>query len=195
MSKPQIWAIRAVQLGLSAVTDPDLRVVTAQEDRAPHARDGRCGNPRRRLGVLLRRDGFNMNKKKLSAYREKGLAVHRRRGRKRATGTRTPMILPDGPNQRWSLDFVADTRRFRIPCIVEDFTREALALVVDISIGGRRMARELDALIARRGKPTTIVSDNGTEMTSHAVLGPTAPGRLALHRARQAAATRLRREL
>ena len=81
---------------------------------------------------------------------------------------------PDGPNQRWSLDFVADAlswgRRFRILCIVDDFTREALALVVDASIGGRRMARELDALIARRGKPALIVSDNGTEMTSRAML-------------------------
>ena len=67
------------------------------------------------------------------------------------------MALPDGPNQRWSLDFVADAlawgRRFRILAIVDDFTREALALVVDTSIGGRRLARELDALIACRGKP------------------------------------------
>ena len=84
------------------------------------------------------------------------------------------MAVPDGPNQRWSLDFVADSlswgRRFRILCIVDDFTREALALVVDTSIGGRRLARELDALIARRGKPALIVSDNGTEMTSRAIL-------------------------
>lgn len=84
------------------------------------------------------------------------------------------MALPDGPNQRWSLDFVSDAldwgRRFRILAIVDDFTREALALVVDTSIGGRRLARELDALVARRGKPTGIVSDNGTEMTSRAVL-------------------------
>jgi putative transposase len=102
------------------------------------------------------------------------LAVRRRRGRKRATGTRAPMALPDGLNQRWSLDFVADTlswgRRFRILCIVDDFTREALALVVDTSIGGKRMARELDTLISRRGKPAMIVSDNGTEMTSRAML-------------------------
>jgi putative transposase len=74
------------------------------------------------------------------------------------------MALPDGPNQRWSLDFVADTlawgRRLRILAIVDDFTREALALVVDTSIGGQRMARELDALIVQRGKPLTIVSDN-----------------------------------
>jgi putative transposase len=129
----------------------------------------------RRLGILLEREGVRLNKKKLfRLYREEGLAVRRRRGRKRATGTRAPMALPDGPNQRWSLDFVADAlawgRRFRILCIVDDFTREALALVVDTSIGGHRMARELDALIARRGRPAMIVSDNGTEMTSRAML-------------------------
>jgi putative transposase len=107
-------------------------------------------------------------------YREEGLAVRRRRGRKRATSTRAPMALPDRPNQRWSLDFVADTlawgRRLRILAIVDDFTRKALALVVDTSIGGQRMARDLDALIVQRGKPLAIVSDNGTEMTSRAVL-------------------------
>ena len=97
----------------------------------------------RRLGILLQREGVSMNKKKLyRLYREEGLAVRRRRGRKRATGTRAPMALPDGPNQRWSLDFVADTlswgRRLRILAIVDDFTREALALVVDTSIGGWR---------------------------------------------------------
>jgi len=99
----------------------------------------------RRLGILLEREGVSMNKKKLfRLYREEGLAVRRRRGRKRATGARAPMALPDGPNQRWSLDFVADTlswgRRFRILCIVDDFTREALARVVDTSIGGYRAA-------------------------------------------------------
>ena len=114
----------------------------------------------RRLGILLEREGVSMNKKKLfRLYREEGLAVRRRRGRKRATGTRAPMTLPDGPNQRWSLDFVADTlswgRRFRILCIVDDYTREALALVVDTSIGGHRLARELDVLVARRGTPAT----------------------------------------
>ena len=129
----------------------------------------------RRLGILLEREGVSMNKKRLfRLYREEGLAVRRRRGRKRATGTRAPMALPDGPNQRWSLDFVADSlswgRRFRVLCIEDDFTREALALVVDTSIGGQRMARELDRLIARRGRPAMIVSDNGTEMTSRAIL-------------------------
>ncbi len=84
------------------------------------------------------------------------------------------MTVPQGPNQRWSLDFVADVlpwgRRFRVLAIVDGFTRETLALVVDTSIGGGRVVRELDALIARRGRPAMIVSDNGTELTSRAVL-------------------------
>ncbi len=75
-------------------------------------------------------------------------------------------------------------RRVRILCIVDDYTREALALVVDTSIGGRRLARELDGLIAQRGKPLTIVSDNGTEMTSRAILdwANRTGGPVALHR-------------
>lgn len=129
----------------------------------------------RRLRILLAREGMTMNHKKLyRLYREEGLSVRRRRGRKRATGTRAPAALPQGPNQRWSLDFVADVlswgRRFRVLAIVDDFTREALALVADTSIGGHRVVRELDALIARRGRPAMIVSDNGTELTSRAVL-------------------------
>ncbi len=108
----------------------------------------------RRLGILLAREGMTMNHKKLlRLYREEGLAVCRRRGRKRATGTRAPMAVSQGPNQRWSLDFVADAltwgRRFRVLAVVDDFTREALALVADTSIGGTRVTRELDALIAR----------------------------------------------
>ena len=129
----------------------------------------------RRLHILLRREGVEVNHKKLfRIYREERLAVRRRGGRKRALGTRAPMTLPQGVNQRWSLDFVADVladgRRFRVLVIVDDFTRECLALVVDTSISGRRVARELDAIVAARGKPLIIVSDNGTELTSHAIL-------------------------
>ncbi len=84
------------------------------------------------------------------------------------------MTLPQGPDQRWSLDFVsdvlADGRRFRVLVVVDDFTRESLALVVDTSISGRQVARELDAIIARRKKPPMIVSDDGSELTSHAML-------------------------
>src|SRR5262249_56931949 len=107
-------------------------------------------------------------------YREEGLQVRRRGGRKRALGTRAPMTIPQGPNQRWSLDFqsdaMADGRRFRIFAAVDDFTRECLALVADSSLPSLRVVRELDAIVAVRGRPALCVSDNGTELTSRAIL-------------------------
>ena len=129
----------------------------------------------RRLGLLLKREGLAPNHKKLRRlYAEERLQVRRRGGRKRALGTRAPIALPEAPNQRWSLDFVSDTltdgRRFRVLCVVDDFTRECLALVADTSLSGRRVVRELDAIAARRGYPASVVSDNGTELTSSAVL-------------------------
>jgi putative transposase len=129
----------------------------------------------RRLHILMTREGLVMNHKKLRRlYREERLAVRRRSGRKRALGSRAPMALPQGPNQRWSLDFLSDAftdgRRFRILAIVDDFTRECLALAADTSLPGLRVARELDALILARGRPAMIVSDNGTELTSMAIL-------------------------
>jgi len=129
----------------------------------------------RRLGWMLAREGQRMNHKKLyRIYREERLMVRRRRGRKRALGTRAPMVLPSRINQRWSLDFVSDTlsdgRRFRILCIVDDYSRECLAAVVDTSLGGVRVVRELERLVEERALPDTVVSDNGTELTSGAVL-------------------------
>ena len=123
----------------------------------------------RRLGQMLARENIHLNRKKLlRIYRESGLAVKRRKGRKRALGTRLPLTIPQGPGQRWSLDFVSnaltDGRRFRTLCVVDDFSRECLALVADTSISGARMARELDQLIDTHGKPHLIVSDNGTEI-------------------------------
>jgi len=129
----------------------------------------------RRLHVLLRREGMMMNHKKLRRlYREETLQVRRRIGRKRAARPRVPMALPQESNQRWSLDFVADTfidsRRFRILAVVDDFSRECLALVADTSLSGLRLARELDSAIASRKRPAAIVSDNGPELTSLAIL-------------------------
>ena len=129
----------------------------------------------RRLHVLLRREGFVVNHKRLfRLYREERLMVRKRGGRKRALGMRAPMPVPALPNDRWSLDFVADQmvcgRRFRILAIFDDCTRECLAVVADVSLSGRRVARELDRLIAWRGTPKAIVSDNGTELTSNAIL-------------------------
>ena len=129
----------------------------------------------RRLHVLLKREGYVINHKRLfRLYREEKLAVRRRGGRKRAIGTRAPMLVPMAPNERWSLDFVSDQltdcRRFRILTIVDDCTRESLALVADTSLSGVRVARELDRLMIERGKPKMIVSDNGSELTSNAIL-------------------------
>jgi putative transposase len=84
------------------------------------------------------------------------------------------MLVPQWPNDRWSVDFAADQfidgRRLRIFVVVDDCTRECLALIADTSISGIRVARELDRLLAERGKPKTIVSDNGTELTSNAIV-------------------------
>ena len=84
------------------------------------------------------------------------------------------MLVPLAPNERWSPDFVSDQmtdgRRFRILTVVDDCTREYIALVADTSLSGLRVARELDRLVAERGRPKMIVSDNGTEFTSNAIL-------------------------
>ncbi|APG86900.1 transposase (plasmid) [Sinorhizobium americanum CCGM7] len=116
----------------------------------------------RRLHVLLRREGHLVNHKKLfRLYREEMLTVRKRGGRKRAIGTRAPMLIPMATNDRWSLDFVSDQltdgRRFRVLTVVDDCTRECLV-------------RELDRIIEGRGKPKMIVSDNGSEFTSNAIL-------------------------
>ena len=129
----------------------------------------------RRLFILLRRDGEPSGVTRIyRLYREEGLMVRKRRTRRKAIGTRAPILVEAKPNARWSLDFVHDQldngRRFRVLNIVDDVTRECLASVPDTSISGARVVRELAALVARRGKPEMIVSDNGTELTSNAVL-------------------------
>jgi len=150
------------------------------DDAAVRARLRELAAVRRRFGyrrllVLMRREGLVMNHKKFRRlYREERLQVRRRGRRKRAIGTRAPMTIPQGPNQRWSLDFLsdafADGRRFRIFAVVDDFTRECLALVADTSLPGLRIVRELEAIVAVRGRPAMCVSDNGTELTGMAVL-------------------------
>ena len=129
----------------------------------------------RRIGVLLERKGMFMNHKKLyRLYTDEKLGVRRRKGRKRARGSRTPMPVALRPGERWSLDFVSDTfgasRKFRMLALNDDCCRENLCLMADTSISGARVARELDALVRVYGKPACIVSDNGTEFTSRAIL-------------------------
>jgi len=129
----------------------------------------------RRIFILLRREGEPSGRNRIyRLYREEGLSVRKRRARRRAVGTRAPILIEARANARWSVDFVHDQmtsgRRFRIFNVVDDVTRECLASIADTSISGARVARELTALIERRGKPGMIVSDHGTEFTSNAVL-------------------------
>jgi putative transposase len=140
----------------------------------------------RRIHIMLEWQGIVMNLKKLHRlYREERLQVRKRGGRKRALGTRRPMAVPHAVNERWSLDFISDaltdSRRFRVLVVVDDFTRECLALVADTSLSGARVVRELDAVIVRRGRPGTIVSDNGTEFASTAILSWSQRTQIAWH--------------
>jgi putative transposase len=121
----------------------------------------------RRLHFLLKKNGLAMNQKRLRRLcREEGLQVRMRWGRKRALGMRAPLARPSGPNERWSIDFVSDSftdvRRSRVLAIVVDYTRGCLALVADTSLSGAGVARDLDTVIAPRGKPRARVSDNAS---------------------------------
>jgi putative transposase len=127
----------------------------------------------RRLRVLLLREGWQVNHKRVyRLYVEEKLGLRRKRGRKRS-GVRQPLLEPTGANQVWSLDFMTDAlssgRRFRTLNIVDDYTREAVAIEVDTSLSGRRVARVLDELKMQRGLPAQIRSDNGPEFTSRAL--------------------------
>src|SRR5450755_4059388 len=149
--------------------------VSPTPDTELRARLRELANERRRFGyrrlfILLRREGEQSGINRIHRlYREEGLAVRKRRARRKAVGVRVPILLEAKPNARWSLDFVYDQfangRRFRVLNIVDDVTKECLAAIPDTSISGRRVARELTTIVARRGRPDSIVSDNGTEFT------------------------------
>ena len=149
---------------------PDMELRARLRDLANQRR--RFGY--RRLFILLRDQGEPSGVNRIyRLYREEGLTVRKRKARRRAVGTRTPILVEAKANARWSLDFVHDQfacgRRFRILNVVDDVTRECLAAIPDTSISGKRVARELTVLIEARGKPRMIVSDNGTEFTSNAI--------------------------
>jgi putative transposase len=166
------------------IVEADRTMIRYQSRRAPDTalrtqlRD--LANERKRFGyrrlfVLLRQSGERSGINRIyRLYREEGLTVRKRRARRRAVGTRAPILVAAQPNARWSVDFVHDQfacgRRFRILNIVDDVTRECLAAIPDTSISGRRVARELTTIIAQRGKPGMIVSDHGTEFTSNVML-------------------------
>jgi len=150
-----------------SVRSPELELRRRMHELSDRHR--RFGHPR--LHVLLRREGFGANHKKTHRiYVEEGLQVRRRKKRRRSAVTRRPLVLPSRPGQRWSMDFMSDQlssgRRIRLFNVIDDFTRECLAMVVDVSINGQRVARELTRLIELYDRPEFIVCDNGTEFTS-----------------------------
>lgn len=124
------------------------------------------------MHVLLRREGHAVNHKAVyRLYKEAGLKVRSRRRKRLAATARKPLPVPSGPGQRWSMDFMRDTlsngRVFRLLNVVDDFTRECLAIEVDVSLSGARVARVLARLIAEHeAAPKQIVCDNGPEFTS-----------------------------
>jgi putative transposase len=127
-----------------------------------------------RLWVLLRRAGWIVNHKRIyRLYCEEGLKLRKRRRRARAQVERVPLLLPTKADERYSMDFMRDTladgRVFRVLNIVDDYTRECLAIEVDTSLPGERVVRVLDRLAAMGRQPLHIVIDNGPEFASRAV--------------------------
>ena len=125
------------------------------------------------LHDMLRAEGLVLNHKRTARiYREEGLQV-RTKKRKKLTRPLIPLAVPDRVNERWSVDFVSDQlangRRFRVFNVVDDFSRECVLQIVDFSIGGLRLARELKQLATQRPLPARIVMDNGPELTSKAM--------------------------
>lgn len=124
----------------------------------------------RRIYSMIRKYGKQVNHKRVyRIYREEGLLV-RRRSRKKLSFPRTPMLQSQGANERWSIDFMADRlrsgRTFKLLTVADDFTKECLAIVVDLSISGERVSRELDRIALERGYPKSIGCDNGPEFRS-----------------------------
>jgi len=128
----------------------------------------------RRLTVLLKREGWPVNAKRIyRLYSEEGLIVRTRQRKKRAQRQRIPQGSAVRRNQKWSMDFVAqrlaDGRWMRVLTIVDQFTRECLALFADASLSGEKVAIVLEKIVADRGAPQSITVDNGTEFASKAV--------------------------
>lgn len=128
----------------------------------------------RRLALLLCRDGWTVNRKRvLRVYRAEGLGLRRRRRRKQVGTARVPRPLPEGPNTQWTLDFIsdqfADGRRFRVLSVVDECTRECLALRPDVSQPSWKVVATLDAICRTRGAPRRVILDNGPEMIAKAL--------------------------
>jgi putative transposase len=135
----------------------------------------RIGYGYRRLHVLLRREGWPINHKRVyRLYRDEGLALKRKRPkRRRSAVARRRSQVAHGPNERWAMDFMHDTlaggEKMRVLTVIDVFTRECLALVAKKHFRGEDVAQTLTRLLGERGRPKTIQCDQGTEFTSLAM--------------------------
>ena len=132
----------------------------------------RFGSPR--LHIMIRRKGIIVNHKKIERiYQEEKLQIRKRKKKKMTGFLRVPAPIPERPNQRWSMDFMSDSfctgRRFRTFNVLDDYTRECIAIEVDSSLPGKRVVQVLSRLIDFRGKPEIITCDNGPEFIGKAV--------------------------
>jgi len=174
--RSEAQSCRLVGLGRSSYRYQARREV--DKELRERIRDLAQSRPRfgyRRLGIFLRREGHRINHKRLfRLYRAEGLALPRKRAKRRLWQRPQPLSPATAPRQRWSIDFVADrfdgNRRLRAFTVVDDFSRECPTIHVDTSIGGVRLVRLLEELRANGGLPGTIVCDNGPEFTSRAFL-------------------------
>jgi putative transposase len=128
----------------------------------------------RRLTVLLNREGWNVNAKRVyRLYSEEGLTVRTKSRKKAAVQPRVPLATAKRPNERWSMDFVhdrlANKTQFRVLTLIDQFTRECLLLAAERSHTGQTLATMLDAVIRSRGKPASITVDNGSEFAGKAM--------------------------
>ncbi len=128
----------------------------------------------RRLTVLLKREGWEVNAKRIyRIYTEEGLMVRTQKRRERAQRQRVAQGAAIRPNQKWSMDFVLqrlpDGRWMRVLTVVDQFTRECLCLHADSSLSGEKVAAALEKVVALRGVPASITVDNGTKFASKAM--------------------------
>lgn len=149
------------------------------ENKALRARICELAAQRRRFGSkriwrMLKREGWKVNKKRVNRiYVEEKLSLRLKRRKKQAAAVRVPLPVPTGPNQAWSMDFVWDYlrggRRIKLLTIVDDFTRECLAVEVAFGLNGKAVTQVLDRLFELRGKAAGIRSDNGPEFAGNAM--------------------------
>lgn len=176
MGRSARGACRAIGLNRSTW---HYRSEKKRDDEALKAAICKVAERRRRFGqerifLVLRREGWRDGRHRIArVYRELGLSLRLKRRRKRAAAVRVPMPIPTRPNQIWSMDFVHDRlasgRVIKCLVVVDEYSRECLAIEVDFGISGERVIRVLSQLIELRGKPEAIRSDNGPEFAGNAL--------------------------